>query len=63
MVQDIDLVDGSFFEIAATNNEIYVTGLNLHEIKSEILLIYKGDFELNGLILIGPVERRTKKKI
>ena len=31
---DIDF--GSFFELPATN-KLYVTGLNLHEIKNEIL--------------------------
>ena len=44
--------------MALTDN-IYVTGLTLHEIKSEILLDYEGDFELNGLMVIGPVEHKT----
>ena len=34
-----------------------MTGLNLHEVKNDILLDYKGDFELNGLMLIGRVEQ------
>ena len=45
MVDDIDL--GRFFELA-TSNKIYVSKLNLHEIKNEILHDYTGDFELNG---------------
>ena len=54
MVEDINL--GRFFELAT--NKIYVNGLNLHEIKNEILLHCKGDFELNGLMLTGPVEHK-----
>ena len=34
--------------------------MNLHEIKIEFLLEFEGDFELNGLTVIGPVEHRTK---
>ena len=44
-VEDVDI--GSFFELATTNKR-YVNGLNLHEIKSEILEVYTGDFELIG---------------
>ena len=51
---DIDL--DKFFELASSD-KIYVTGLNLHESKNENLLDYKGDFDLNGLFVIGPVER------
>ena len=54
--KDIDL--GRFFELA-TSNKIYVNNLNLHEIKDEILQDYKGDFELNGLMIIGPIEHKT----
>ena len=54
--EDIDL--GRFFE-KASSGKLYVTRLNLHEIKSEILLVYTGDFELNGSMVIGPVERKT----
>ena len=54
--EDIDI--GRFFELA-TSNKIYVNNLNLHEIKDESLQDYTGDFELNGLMLIGPVERKT----
>ena len=43
----------------ATSNKIYVNNLNLHEIKNEILQDYTGDFELNGKMIIGPVEHRT----
>ena len=56
MVDDIDL--GRFFELA-TSNKIYVNNLNLHEIKNEILHDYIGDFELNGKMIIGPVEHKT----
>ena len=54
--EDIDL--GRFFEIA-TSNKIYVNNLNLHEIKNEILQDYNNDFELNGKMIIGPVEHKT----
>ena len=56
MVEDIDF--GRFFELA-TSNKMYVNSLNLHEIKKEILQDYTKDFELNGLMIIGPVEHRT----
>ena len=55
--EDIDLF--RFFELATSNN-LYVNKLNLHEVKNEILLAYKGDFELNGFIFIGPIEYKTK---
>ena len=42
--EDVEL--GIFFEVASFD-KIYVTGLNLHDMKNEILLDYKGDFELN----------------
>ena len=54
--EDIDV--GRFFELA-TSNKIYVNNLNLHEIKDEILQDYTSDFELNGLMIIGPVEHKT----
>ena len=54
--EDIDL--GRFFELA-TSNKIYVNKLNLQEIKDKILQDYTGDFELNGLTIIGPVEHKT----
>ena len=54
--EDIDL--GKFFE-AATSDKINVNTLNLHEIKNEGLLDYKGDFELSGLMVIGPTEHKT----
>ena len=56
MVDDIDL--GRFFELA-TSNKIYVNKLNLHEIKNKILQDYTSDFELNGKMIIGPVEHKT----
>ena len=43
----------------ATSNKIYVNGLNLHEIKNEVLLDYTSDFELNGSVLIGHIEHKT----
>ena len=42
MVEDINI--GRFFELATTDRQ-YVNGLNLHEIKKEILEDYTGDFE------------------
>ena len=39
--------------------EVYVNGLNLYEIKTQILQEYTGDFELNELIIIGPIEDKT----
>ena len=56
IVDDIDL--GRFFELA-TSNKIFVNNLNLHEVKNEILQYYNGDFELNGKMIIGPVEHKT----
>ena len=53
MVDVIDL--GRFFELA-TSDKIYVNNLNLHEIKNEILQDYTGDFELNGKMIIGPID-------
>ena len=54
--EDIDV--GRFLELA-TSNRKYVNGLNLHEIKNEILQDYNNDFELNGKMIIGPVEHET----
>ena len=54
--EDIDL--GRFFELATANRK-FVNGLNLHEIKNEILEDYTGDFELIGSMLVGEVERKT----
>ena len=31
----------------------------MHEIKNEILHDYTGDFELNGKMIIGPIEHKT----
>ena len=56
MIEDIDI--GRFFELATTDRK-YVNGLNLHEIKNEILEDYTGDFELIGKMIIGPVEYKT----
>ena len=49
---------GYSFELASTD-KIYVTGLILHEIKDEFLVDFKGDFELDGSMITGPVERKT----
>ena len=56
MVEDIDL--GRFFELA-TSNKICVKILNLHEIKNGLSQDYTGDFEVNGLMIIGPIEHKT----
>ena len=56
MVHDIDL--GRFFELATTSRK-YVNGLNLHEIKKEVLEDYTGDFELIGSMLVGEIEQKT----
>ena len=53
--EDIDL--GRFFELATTKRKC-VNGLNLHEIKNESLLDYKGDYELIGSMLIGEIEQK-----
>ena len=55
--EDIDI--GRFFELATTN-KTYVNGLNLHEIKNEILEDSTGDFELNRSMLVGEIEQKTK---
>ena len=31
----------------------------MHEIKNEILQDYTGDFELNRIMIIGPIEHKT----
>ena len=56
IVEDIDV--GRFLELA-TNNRKYFNGLNLHEIKIEILEDYTGDFELIGSMLLGEIEQKT----
>ena len=53
MVEDIDI--GRVFKLATTDRE-YVNGLNLHEIKIDILEDYTGDFELIGSMLLGEIE-------
>ena len=54
--EDNDL--GRFFKLA-TSNKLYVNNLDLHEIKNEILHDYTSDFELNGKVIIGPIENKT----
>ena len=56
MVEDIDT--GRLFELATTERE-YVYGLNLHDIKNDILEDYTGDFELIGSMLVGEIEQKT----
>ena len=56
MIEDIDI--GRFFELATTDRK-YVNGLNLHEIKNEILGEHTGDFELIGSMLVCEVEQKT----
>ena len=56
VVEDIDI--GRFFELATTDRQ-YVNGLNLHEIKNDILEDYTGDFELIGSMLVGEIEQKT----
>ena len=53
--EDIDL--GRFLELASSD-KINVTEFNLHEIKNELLSDYKGDFELNGLMILGHTEHK-----
>ena len=57
-VVEEDIDKGRFFELA-TSNKIYVNYLNLHEIENEILQDYTGGFELNGKMIIGPIEHKT----
>ena len=38
---------------------MYVNNLHSHEIKNENSQDYTGDFELNGLLIIGPIEHKT----
>ena len=47
-----------FFELASSD-KIYVNSLNLHEIKNEVLQDYTGDYELNGIKIIGTIEHKT----
>ena len=56
MLEVIDL--GRYFELATTN-KMYVNGLHLYEDKIEILLRFKGDFELTESMLVGEVEQKT----
>ena len=60
MVEDINI--GRFFELATTDRQ-YVNGLNLHEIKNDILEDYTGDFELIGSMLVGEKEQKTNIRL
>ena len=57
--EDIDL---SRFSEKTSSEKIYVTSLYLHEIKNEILLDYKGNFELEKSMDIGHVEHKTDNR-
>ena len=43
----------------ARSNKIYVRKLNLHEINNDILHDYRSDFELNRIMINGPIEYQT----
>ena len=60
MKEDVDL--GRFFELATTD-KIYVDQTNLLEIKTENLQGCKSDFDLNGSMIIGPIEYKTNIRI
>ena len=49
---------GRFFELA-TSKKLYVNNLSLHEIKNEFLQDYNNDFELNGKMVVAPVEHKS----
>ena len=55
---DKDIIVGKFFELASSDKN-YATGLYLYEYKSEKLLNSRGDFELYGSMIIGPVDHKT----
>ena len=56
--EDINL--SKFFELTTSSDKIYKTGLSLHEIRSETLLDYAGDFRLNKLMVTRPSEHETQ---
>ena len=58
---DDDIGISEYFE-SATTNKIYVNGLNLNEIKNEVLEVYTGDFELIGYMMIGEMEQKTNSR-
>ena len=58
IVKEEDAGVGRFFELS-TSDRTYVNGLNLHEIKNEILEDYTGDFELIGDMLVGEIVQKT----
>ena len=49
---------GTLFDLASSD-KIYVNSLNLHENKNGIIQDFTCDFELNGLMTIGPKEHKT----
>ena len=54
--EDINL--GGFFDLASYD-KIYLASLNLHEFKNEVLVDYKGIFEILRLVDIGPAKHKT----
>ena len=60
MKEDVDL--GRLFELATTD-KIYVDQTNLLEIKTENLQGCKSEFDLNGSMIIGPIEYKTNIRI
>ena len=55
-------IDIARFCELASSDKLYFNDLILDKIKSEGLLDYKGDFELNASMVIGPVERKTNNR-
>ena len=52
-------IDSGWFYDLASPNQIYVTRLNLQDIKNQILLQYTSNFELKRLMDIGRAEHKT----
>ena len=59
--KDENIDFGNFFDLASSD-KIYVTRLKLHENRSETLLNFAGDFELNASMDNGPVDRRPNNR-
>ena len=57
MIIDDDIALGKFFELASSD-KTYVTGVNLNEIKGELLVDYTGVFQLNGSMITGQFEQK-----
>ena len=54
--ENIDL--GIFFKLASSDQK-HVCRLNFHEVDTEFLLVYKGDFGVDGLMVVAPVQHKT----